>query len=175
MCFWQDDLFDVTLCFSGKPYQVVIFHTFSCTFVSMRAIYSVFQSSLACLPQILVSTLSHNLFKGWYFWLLRAVLTRIRCCHHLGKSELSFASCTMHRLKKNKIHPCGHYSEVLVFSRWKANTQPAVRFAHGKPLEAVFSSKALVTLGRLLAAPCLWLAVCHATPRASSALDAAQH
>lgn len=35
-----------------------------CTFASMRATYFVFQSSLACLPQILVSTLSHNLFKG---------------------------------------------------------------------------------------------------------------
>lgn len=35
-CFWQDDLFDVTLWFSGKPYQDVIFHTFSLALVHLR-------------------------------------------------------------------------------------------------------------------------------------------
>lgn len=66
-------------------------------------------------------------------------------------------------VKKKKTHWCGCYSEVLVFSRWKVNIWPAGKFAYGKPLEAVFSNRGLVTLGRLVAPWCFWLTLCRAT------------
>lgn len=64
-------------------------------------------------------------------------------------------------VKKKNIQQCGLYSGVLVFSRWKVNTLPVMRFGHGKPLEVVFSNEALVTLGQLLATRRFWLAPRH--------------
>lgn len=173
--FDRTTYFDVTLCFSEQPYQHVIFCTF---FLDLRHLcpcvqYTLCSSLLFHVYHTSSFPHSHIIYQKGDFLAFERGVNKDQMLPSLMK-ELDFLYQLWHAPVKKKSHECGRYSEVLVFSRWKVNTRHVVRFAHGKPLEAAFSSGALDTLGRLLAARHFWLAPCHAVPRVRIALEAAQ-